>query len=71
MNATQLNRARSLALSGADGVKAEAARCTVDELKNVLEYARTHRGSKTLITTLEREIRRKGHGGAKEHPSPA
>ena len=59
MNASELAKARSLALGGADHVKVMAPHCTVDDLRAGLEYARSHKGSKTLITAFEREIRKK------------
>lgn len=71
MNATQLNRGRNLALLGADALKIEAKYRTVEELTFALEYARSHKGSKTLIKTIEREIRRKEHAGANKHPAHA
>jgi hypothetical protein len=71
MNATQLNRGRNLALLGADGLKIEAKYRTAEELTYALEYARSHKGSKTLIETIEREIRRKEQGHADKHPTHA
>ena len=59
MNATELNKARSLALRGADGIKLEAAFCSIQELQNALAYARERKLSKTTIAALEREARRK------------
>lgn len=45
---------------GSDGVLVIANQVPVEELRAGLEYARTHQGcSKTLVKTLEREIRRK------------
>jgi hypothetical protein len=54
-----LMKARHLALGGADHVKVMAPHCTREELEAGLEYARFHKGSKTLIQAFEREIKKK------------
>lgn len=59
ISATLLGKARSLCLGGAHNVQVEAWCCSVEELEAALVYAREHKGSKTLIQTLEREIKKK------------
>lgn len=59
VSATMLGKARSLCLGGAHKVKVEAPYCTQEELEAALVYAQGHKGSKTLIATLEREIKKK------------
>lgn len=59
MSTTMLGKARNLCCGGAHKVQVEAPHCTLDELEAALVYAQEHKGSKTLITTLEREIKKK------------
>jgi hypothetical protein len=64
MNATQLNRARQLAGSGADYLKMVAPHHSKEDLENALAYAKQQNANKIMLKALEREIRKKEKGAA-------
>lgn len=59
ISATVLNTARRLVLSGADGIRHFGSKESLEVLEAALQYARDHKGSKTCIAEIERQIRKK------------